>query len=456
MNLGVNLGLFDYFTKNTQTTQNTHQEVVGGNADSLPQLTYDECKEIYARFSLGKRFVKSIVRFAMKSNRVISIADAPDDVAKEYENYFLKHRYNQIIKNAIYLSRVYGVSGIYVGVEGDDDNAEVGFTAEAKKNTRVYFKTLDPLNFRYTVSQDPTSSTFLEPSNIEIFGKKIHKTRFLSVLNGDPIYLFYSASSFNFGGLSIFANMQRFIEIWASLYESLEKLANKASAIIVENESNGIQSAKDAEVARHSAQLLKEMRSGGVAWLNDGQHANFFNLSGATEIASMIESVKEALAIALDDTPTAILFDDKLSSGLNEGGADLEKMTMLIDSFREDVIRPIYNFFDNIIPYKAWSDDFIIAIKAKHGDKYGHLGVDEIRELWMRNLTYTYADTNAKTKLQTEEAKKIQLENLKSLKELGASQSTLQELINASGIFELPIELEEPMEKEVWGFDEQE
>lgn len=449
------MGLFDFFSTTTTTTQsNTPQTLVGGDADSPPQLTYDECKDIYARFSLGKRFVKSIVRFAMKSNRVISVADAPDEVAKQYEDYFLKHRYNQIIKNAIYLSRVYGVSGIYVGVEGDDDDAETPFTMEAKKKARLYFKALDPLNFRYTVSQDPTSSTFLEPSNIEIFGKKIHKTRFLSVLNGDPIYLFYSASAFNFGGLSVFANMQRFIEIWASLYESLEKVANKAGVIIIENESNGIQSAKDAEVARYSAQLLKEMRGGGIAWLNDGQHANFFNLSGVTEIASMIDSAKSALAIALDDTPTAILYDDRLSSGLNEGGADLEKMTMLIDSFREDVIRPIYNFFDNIIPYKAWSDDFIVAIRAKNGEKYGKMGVDEIRELWISNLTYSYADTNAKTKLQTEEAKKIQLENLKLAKELGASQDTLQKLINASGIFELPIELDQPMEKEVWGLDE--
>ena len=417
---GKTLGIFwniddDYFSEPTEEAK---------------EFDYQECKELYANWALGKRFVESIIDFSLSQKRDTSIPNAPQEVKDRFDLIAKKMKIDSIVKQTAIINRIYGIVGVFVTTTQPEDNFK-NLTIAGKLDTNIGFNILDPLNFRTTISQDPKSPDFLKPTNCSVGGRIVGNKRLYVGFNGNPLFIKWTPSALNFAGRSVFANMRRLIIAWTNLFEALERISLKASSILVSNNSTLIKDANGYSVANASAELIKQMRQGQVAMLNKGQTAEFFNLNGATEIGAMIAEVKEALTMALNDTPIQILLDKDLSNGLSNGSEDMRSVIIKVNGFREEYLNPIYDFLDSYIFYKAWDNDFIKTIKAKYPD-YQMLGEEQIRQMWINAFEYNWKSIYPKTPDEETKEKDSVLDRALKAKDLGVSTEDLQEILNSS------------------------
>lgn len=424
--------------------QNSHDDI---QEDKPKQFSYQECKDAYIHFPLGKRLVNSLPRFALSSPRKIVIQNAPQEVVEQYEKTLKKYNIDGIVFDALTQARIYGMSSVVVVTDKEDDDYKPLLIGDILKHN-VFFNVLDPLNFDIEISQDPSSPKFRKPSRLNFRGGynkgNIDPKRGFVCFNGNPLYIEFEQSNFNFGGQSVFANMEELKEIWENLYRALDRIATKASSIIVTNEYKEIKNPFDIEVAKKASGMLQQMKQGMIAFLSKGQHAEFFNLNGASEISQMIAEVKQAIAIALDDTPLAILMDKELSNGLSEGREDMKAVVMTVNNYRKQHIDGLYQFLDSYLFYKAWDDDFVKEVMIKHAHLYpAGIGINQVRETWIRDFNFVWESVYPKTPDEETKEKDGLLQRAKTLSEIGGSAESVQNVINDGRVFETDVEIKE-------------
>ena len=409
------------------------------------EFDYKECKELYANWALGKRFVESIVDFSLSQKRVTSIPNAPQEVKDRFDLVCKKNKIDKVVKETAVLNRVYGIVGLFVATNLKEDKLK-NLTIKGKQSLGLVFNILDPLNFKTIISQDPKSPYFQKPTNISVGGTDAGSERVYVGFNGSPLFVKWTKSALNFAGRSVFANMRRLIIAWTNLFEALERISLKASSILVTNNASVIKDPTGIKLAERSATLLKHMKQGQVAMLNKGETAEFFNLNGASEIGAMIAEVKEALTMALNDTPIQILLDKDLSNGLSNGSEDMRSIIIKVNSFREEYLNPIYDFLDKYMFYKAWNDDFINTIKNKY-PQYAVLGNEQIRQMWINDFEYKWKSIYPKTPDEETKEKDGVLDRALKAKDLGVSTQDLQEILNNGengAIFGFDVVVEKP------------
>lgn len=420
------MGIFNFFNNSTIAENVSEEKEI--------DFDYQECKRLYVNFGLGKRIVNSLPNFSLASTRKIVIKNAPDEVVREFEKTLEKYEIDKLVLKTSKIARIYGMSAIIVLTNKDDDNYEHLTIRDLSKN-EIFFNVLDPQVINVMIEQNPLDLSFLKPSELKVGGKSIDKTRGYICFNGMPMYLDYQKSTYNFAGQSVFANMRRFIEVWVNLYNALEKISIKASSILIKNSNGGYDNPQDVAVAKRASEIFKQLKQGMIAFLAKDQEAEFFNLNGASEIAQMIQEVKNGLAMALDDTPTAILLDRELSNGLSEGSEDMKAVVMAVNRFRNDVLNPIYRFLDSYLFYKAWDKDFIKDIKIKYPEKYANLGINQIRQIWINDFEFVWESIYPKTPDEETKEKDGFLDRLLKAKELGATSESIQRILNDENIF---------------------
>lgn len=401
------------------------------------EFDYQECKDLYSYWSLGKRLVESIVDFSLSVDREVIVKNAPEEVATRFKEIEDNQGITQLVKNFLILTRTYGASALFVASKKPNDDFKNLQDEDYKYDFK--FKALDPLNFRAVISQDPLSYDFLEAKHIAVNGRLIGKNRGFVLFNGNPMFIQFNKSNLNFGGRSVFANMGRLITTWDQLYSSLEAIAVKAGAVVIENGQNSMADPVGFEVAHQSALLFQQMKAGNVAMLNAGQTANFFNLNGATEIGDMIQNVKEALAMALNDTPTAILLDKDLSNGLSNGSEDMRNVIIKVNSFRQLYLKPVYEFIDSHLFFKAWDDDFINSMRSKAD--YANLSNYEVRLKWINDFEYQWKSIYPKTPDEATKQNSESVDTLVKIKDLGGSSEDIEEALNGLNLFKTSFSL---------------
>ena len=413
------------------------QQSLADDLKAQYEFDYNQCKELYSYWGLGKRIVESIIDISLSVNRDIIVGDAPDEVVNRFKKVENSLHITRAIKEFLCLVRVYGSAVMYVASKKPNDDYKN--LSHSDYNFDIKFKALDPYNVRTTISQDPLSFDFLEASNIVINGKVLGKKRGLMMFNGSPLFIQFNKSNLNFGGRSVFANMGRLIRTWNALFHALRAIAIKSGAIFIENSENSMLDPTGFEVAQMSAQLIQQMETGNVAMLNAGQTPHLFNLQGANEISVMIGEVKEALAMALNDTPSAVLLDKDLSNGLSNGSEDMRNVIIKVNSFREEYLKPVYEFVDKHLFYKAWDDDFINKMRSK-GD-YEGLSNFEIRLKWIEDFSYSWKSIYPKTPDEETKSKNDSVDTLAKIRDLGADSEDIEDALNGLELFNTKFKL---------------
>lgn len=403
------------------------------NLDVENDLTYNECKSIYDNWELGKRFVNALPNYAMSAGREIQIGDAPFEVIKQFKDTCNKYKLDYNIKKCVKVARIYGMSGLFIA---SDKPTYDNLSDKDLKDYTIRFNVIDPLccgslNF----SQNPLSLKYQRPLTCKLNGNDIGDRRFILCINDMPLHIDFETSTFNFAGKSVFKNMKKLIILWNNLFSSLDRIALKASSMIVTGDTNGgIFSGLKIESTQKSLQLLENLRNG-AAWLPKGASIEFFNLNGSVEVTSMIESILSAFCIAISDTPKSILLDEKMSNGLNEGEADLKSSIMAVDSFRNEILTPLYIYADAFMQKIAFNDEFIKDIILKYGEMYQNMSINEIRNKWIQDFNFTWENIQKPNPDELAKEKSTLIDNLLKIKDLGVDTSSLIEELNASKYF---------------------
>lgn len=431
--------MFDFF--NFDKMFSFGSEILESSQEKFLSISYMKCRYYYEKFSLGKRLVESLPKFALSNKRVIIMQDAPQEVVDQYEKVFREYKALQTIRDFCFYTRIYGMAGLFVAT--DDNNNNENLTKGEVKKHEIRFNVLDPKSIAgLNISQDPLSFNYQRIVGATINGRRVGSSRFFTAMNGTPIFLQFESSNFNFGGRSVFNNMEETIEAWQEVWYSLKKIAWKAGSVLIEGSGGSVTSGASVEAKTKSVETLENMRSG-VAFMPPNTSANMMQLSGIDGMVSILNELKAVLSMSLNDTPTAILLDRELSNGLSEGREDMNAVETAVNNYREEYLEPVFDFIDSYLFYKAWDDKFLDSLRVKYPSKYSTIGNEQLREFFIQQFQYEWQSIRPETRKEKMENNKSVLEQLELAKNLGANLADIEKELNESEVFKNSMHLEE-------------
>jgi hypothetical protein len=358
-------------------------------ADSIEpgaELSYQLCKIILTYHPLGAKIVDAPTNLAQSKEREIKVPGHPDRVAKAFIKEWQAMHTDMIIHEAKRISRAYGLSAVVMGAKGVDSDKAID--PEKYATLELYFNVLDPLNVSGSplVSQDPNASNFLKVTAITAQAQTYHRSRVCVTMNERPIYIQYTQSAFGFVGRSVYQRALYPLKSFVTSMKTDDMISRKAGLLIAKMEQAGsfidrtMQSLFGAKRA-----LLKSGETDnvlGIGITEDITSLNLQNIDGAGKFAR--DNILKNIATAVD-FPAKILDNETLVEGFGEGTEDAKQIARFIDRYREE-LRPLYDFFDLIVQYRAWNPEFFASMQKEFPDHYGRLNYKQAMTVWQNTF----------------------------------------------------------------------
>lgn len=408
----------------------TNSPLLGAYRD----LTYEECRDIYRFWPLGKRIANALPGFAMSAQRRFVVKNAPQEVNNKLQEAASELGLDESVKQCAVYARVFGLSSIYVASEVGGGEA---LTYKDIQEHGFALNVLDPLAMggSIQVDNDPLSPTFNQPVALRIRGQKIHSARIKVVYNDIPLYYKFNPSSFAFSGPSIYQNMTLLIRAWNRAVVALQRIATKAASLIKTSKETANITGLALTAARKNLELIRSMENDGIASIRSGDTIEFFQLSGVQEVDTILQQLNTALMMALSDTPSGILLDKNLSVGLNDGSEDMKAILMAVDNFRVHVLKPLYVFVDKFLCYKAWDVDFVKEMIEEFPDLYRGKSANEVLAGWMKDYSFEWGELYPQSDNEKTDTASKELDNLTKIKELGANLDCIEDALNQLNLY---------------------
>lgn len=330
--------------------------------------SYTACKLIYEYHVLGQKMVEAPISMAQSQTRKLSVTNGPEDRLKmAFIEEWQALVCDRLIFNVMRLSRIYGIASVaLMPDEGRDPNTAVDFASLYKK-TVLNFNVFDPLNTSgsLVLNQQPNDPLFLKiPASIAVAGKPYHPSRSISKLNEEPIYLGYTTSAYGYVGRSVYQRALYMLKSYIHCIETDDLVAVKAGVIVAKmNPAGSVVTGPMQWLTGIKRNVVKEAQHGNIISISPDEEIetlNMQNLDGAYGMAR--SNILKNIATAAD-MPARILENETMVSGFGEGTEDAKNVAQYIDRFRMEM-QPIYEYFDNIVMYRAWNPDFYEAIQA--------------------------------------------------------------------------------------------
>ena len=379
-------------TVNGSTLSSQLQEMLMAS-DILPgdAPSYQLCKTVYSFHPLGKKMVDSPLSMAQSQQRKIVVGqDTPDgDVVKQFQDEWKAINADRYIYNTGRLARVYGISCVALLVEGVTSTEPVDYTKLYKQT--VSFNVLDALNTAgsLVLNQNPNSMDFLKSAQVVINGVPYHRSRSTVLMNEDPIYLEYTTSAFGYVGRSVYQRALFPLKTFVQTMITDDLVTLKAGFFIAKLKAvgaiiNGVMQA----VAGLKRNLIKEGQTGNVLSIDKDEDIVTIDMTNVDGPATMArKNVLENIATAAD-MPAKILQNETFAEGFGEGTEDAKMVAGYIDGIRVWLC-PLYDYFDKIVMYRAWNEEFYKTLRAKHEEYYE--GVDYMT--WFKEMQNTFVAT---------------------------------------------------------------
>lgn len=406
-------------------------------------LSYSECRDIYRYWALGKRIASALPNFAMSAGRLISFDNHPPEIKDRFEATLREFYVDRLIRQTAIYMRVYGMAGIFVAHK-KGANAILKRSDIAKE--RIAFNVLDPLALNASrIEQDPTRTDYLRVNIPTLWGKPYNKKRLCVIYNDIPLYYKFNPSSFTFSGASVYQNMTLLIQSWNRCVVALQRMATKAGAIVKSTKEMTAGNGVSLEAIERNLAMIRDMQNDGITQIERGDTLEFFQLTGIQEIDSIVNAINTALMMALSDTPSGILLDKNLSVGLNDGTEDMKAILMSVSHFRENTLRPLYEFVDKFVLYSAFDNDFIKEVANQYPEVYKNKDPNLIFEDIMESYKWEWEDLYPLSEKEQLETNNLKLDMYAKVRALGATQQDLENEINTEKIFKNDIALETPI-----------
>jgi hypothetical protein len=346
--------------------------------------SYQLCKTIYSYHTLGKKLVDTPITMAQSQDREISVKvpGLENILSEAFMAQWEAMQCNKHIANMARLSRIYGIASLALLTEGKTSSDPIDYSTLYEQE--IVFNTLDPLNTAgsLVLSQDPNSFDFQKVNQIYVNNQTYHRSRTITLLNEEPLYIEYTTSAFGFVGRSIF---QRSLYPLKSFIQSMitdDMVSLKAGVLIAKMKGSGsIVDRARAAIAGIKRQFLKEAVATNVLSIDVDEvieSLNFQNLEGPFTAArkNIIENIASAI-----DMPAKLLNSETFAEGFGEGTEDAKHVAQYIAGIRE-WLNPAYEWMDRIVQHRAWTPDFFKTIQKRFPDEYGKADYGESFFKW--------------------------------------------------------------------------
>jgi len=382
-------------------------------------LGYQLAKAIYLYHPLGQKMAEAPINVAQSQRRQITVQGAPEEVIKAFEAEWKSLSADRNIHNAGRLARVYGISAIVLGCL--EVKPSEPLEMDKLWQQTPFFNVMDSLNTAgsLVLNQVPTAPDFNKPARVTVNGETFHRSRYVVMMNEEPIYLSFTSSAFGFSGRSVY---QRALYPLKSFIRSMiadEMIATKLGLIIAKQKQPGsVINNLMQKVAGLKRAWLREAKSGNVISVDkdeDVETLNMQNVDGAGTY-SRTNIIKNVATAA--DMPAKMLDNETLVAGFGEGTEDAKNIARYIERIRE-WLDPLYSWFDNIVQYRAWNAEFIARMQRKYPALQGREGKDLFSE-WRESFAAEWPSL-----LIEPESERVKVDDVR----LQATIATLQTLL---------------------------
>ena len=340
--------------------------------DIVPGVSasYGTCKEIFLYHPLGPKMAESPIKMAMSQKREIRVPNAPDVVVKAFLDEWKAIGADKNIKNLGTQTRIYGISSMGVVCEKYQPHQPIPLDKLADLDIAI--SVWDPLNTAgsLVLNQNPNAIDFQKHHGISVNGIAWAPSRTVTLMNEQPIYIAYTNSAFGFVGRSVYQRAFFPLKSFIQTMRTDDLVSFKAGVIIAKlKQAGSIITNQMLAMFGIKRNVVKEAQVGNVISIGeteDIETLNMQNLDGAFGQAR--KDILENCASACD-MPAIILNAETFAEGFGEGSEDAKYVAKYVEGIRE-WLDPAYAFFDPIVQYRAWNEDFYKTVQASHPDQY--------------------------------------------------------------------------------------
>lgn len=344
--------------------------------------SYQICKTIWLYHPLGQKMVESPINWAQSQQRTITCEGHPDDIVKAFVKEWRRLKIDRTIKNTFATARAYGISSIAVLIDGFPTDKPI---PPAKYATETLsFNVFDPLNTAgsLVLNQNPNADNFQKSADVTVAGHTYHRSRVCIVMHEQPVYIAYTTSAFGFVGRSVYQRALYPLKSFVQTMRTDDMISRKAGLIIAKMKAPGsIINRMMQSVAGIKRSLLQAGETDNVLGIDTEEaieSLNLQNIDGAGTFAR--GNILKNIATAAD-MPAIMLENETLTEGFGEGTEDNKNIARYIDRIREDM-EPLYDFFTEIVQYRAWNEEFFKTMQVKHPKTYGRLQYAQAFSQW--------------------------------------------------------------------------
>lgn len=361
-------------------------EIVPGS-----DLGYQLCKSLFLYHTLGAKIVEAPIALAMSQRREIAVSAAPEDsAALAFEAEWEALLCDQYIFDHKRTSRIYGVSSLALLVNGEKPDQPIDLGSLREKDIR--FSVFDPLNTAgsLTINQNPGSFAFQVPVEIRVAGETYHPSRSISTLNGSPVYLAWNPAAFGYVGFSAYQRALFALKSFINSQQTDDLIVTKAGVLIAKIEQQGsIIDAAMSAVQGFKRGIIKEAQTYNVISVAPTEFIESIDMTNIDGPFGMARTdILKNIATAAD-MPAKLLENEALIEGFGEGTEDAKMIAGYAERFRREM-KPIYDFMDKIVMYRAWTPEFYESIQARFPEQYGDVKYETAFVQWQNSFVATW------------------------------------------------------------------
>jgi len=345
--------------------------LTAGDIQPGDEPSYQICKTIYSYHPLGAKLADFPIAMAQSQPRKITVPKGPEEALVEaFETEWRRIGADRHIFNLARLARVYGVASIALLVKDIETDVPVDY--DKLFDAEIGFNVLDPLNTAgsLVLDQNPNALDFQKVLGVAVQGKAYHRSRTVTLLNEDPIFIEYTTSAFGYVGRSIYQRALYQLKSFISTLITDDMIALKSGVLIAKlvQQSSAIDAMMSA-IAGQKRDMVKEAQTGNVISIGaeeEIESLNLQNIDGAYGMArkNIIENIASAAS-----TPAKILLSETFAEGFGEGTEDAKHIAQHINGLRR-WLEPAYAFFDKLVRHRAWNPEFYERICAEYPEQY--------------------------------------------------------------------------------------
>ncbi len=375
------------------------------------EASYQLCKTVYEWHPLGLKMAQKPLRVAMNKAREITIAGSPEEVVrKQFEDEWKRLDCDGHIINVGTLARIYGIASCAYGAPNVATDKAIDPTD--LPNLKIYFNDLDPLNTSgsLVLNQDPNSPDFQKHAAIAVAGQVYHRSRSVTLMNEKPVYISYTSSAFGFVGRSVY---QRALYPLQSFVHSMitdAMVSRKAGVLVAKMKPAGSIVNKMMQGASAiKRNLLNEASTGNTISITPEESIETLNMQNTdTAMTTARKNILENIAAA-DDMPARMLTEESMANGFGEGTEDSAKDAQYINRIRQ-WLAPLYDFFDPIVMYRAWTPEFYATIQAQFPDEYAGMDYNTAFTSWKNAFQAVWPNIQEEPDSELSKTDKVKLE----------------------------------------------